>query len=128
VNKGTMSLQWGKAMVDVIMSVPTMELAKENIKAAEKKGEKLEAVYSNAAEFYLDFADNNRKAMKYADKSLEVKETIGGLLVKALVYKADNKLKDAKKYLKKAINKAKSEGSEGWENYLTKKEASWEKE
>lgn len=128
VNKGTMTLKWGKGMVDVAMNVPTMKLAKENIKAAEKKGEKLEEVYSNAAEFYLDFAKNYKKAKSYANKSLKVKESIGGFYVMAAVLKANKEDKEAKKYLKNAINKAKSDGSEGWENYLNKKLAAWEKE
>jgi tetratricopeptide (TPR) repeat protein len=128
INRGTMSIQWGKHLVNVRMKVPTMDLAKSNIKEAIKKGEKLELVYSNAAEFYLDHVKSARKAMKYANKSLDVKETVGGLFVKATILKADDKTKEAEKFLKDAISLAKKEGSTSWENYLKNKEAAWEKE
>ena len=121
------SILWEKLRVEVPFTVNTEKIAEKNISAAIKEGKDLDKVYSNAASYFSGMEDY-KTALKYADKSLEIKKTHQALFTKAGILKAQGNKLEAIATAKKAMELAKMAESTGWANYIEGNIKAWEKE
>lgn len=124
-NSAQLVVLWENLRVEVPFEVNTNELALKNIDEAIAKGEKLDEVYSNAADFYYSTINDNAKALELVDKSLKAKESFRGLFLKARILEKDGKKMDAIKLATKALSLAEAAGSKGYANFISNTLKAW---
>ena len=125
-NSGVISIQWENLRVDVPFSVNTVKIADQNIANAIEKGEKLEDVYSNSADYYMGTKDNT-KALMYVEKSISLEKTHKNVYLKAKILNEMGKKDEAIKLAKEAVKLAEKAESKGWANYITENIEKWSK-
>ena len=126
-NSGSIVIAWEKTKVSIPFTVDTHKAAVENIKMAIEKGENLEKVYANAASYYRDAKDDLKTAMKYVNKSIEVKPYHGNLFLKARILKEQGEDKEAINVAEKALEYAIKAENKGYEDYIKGTIKKWSK-
>lgn len=124
---GNIVIAWAKVKVNVPFTVDTDKAAEENIKAAIKEGKDLEKVYANAAGYYRDAKGDLKTAIKYADKSIKVKEYYGNLFLKARILEESGDKKEAIVYANKALESAKKAEAKGYVSFIEETLVRWNK-
>lgn len=126
-NGGSILIAWAKTKISVPFTVGTDEVAIKNIEEAIAKGEDLDKVYSKAAGYYRDAKNDLETAMKYAEKSLKVKEGHSAMFLKARITAEMGDKKEAIKIAEKALALAKAAESQGWADYINETLTEWKK-
>lgn len=117
---------WENTKVSIPFTVNTIANSIANIEAAEKKGENLNDVYNNAANFYYGTVKDNDKALEYVNKSIALEENYRNLFLKARII-SDTKKDEAVILAKKAFELAKKTGSKGYQNFISGTIEKWTK-
>lgn len=117
---------WENTKVSIPFTVDTKANSIANIEAAEKKGEDLNSVYNNAANFYYSTMKDNTKALEYVNKSIALDENYRNLFLKARII-SDTKKDEAVILAKKAYELAKKTGSKGYQNFISGTIEKWTK-
>ncbi len=120
-------VRWENLKLAVPFEVNTNDLAVRNIDAAIKKGEDLDQVYGNSADFYMNTMGDNDKALEYVEKSIQSKETFRNLFTKARILAKQGNKVEAIKIASKALTLAEAAGSKGYANFISGTLASWKK-
>lgn len=118
---------WENIKLSIPFNVNTKAVALNNIEAAIKKGENLDKVYGNAADFYFNFLHENKKAMELVEKSLKIKESYRSLFLKARILESEGKKEEAIQIAKKALGMAEKEGATGFAGFISSTIANWSK-
>ncbi|MFK8043901.1 MAG: DUF2911 domain-containing protein, partial [Crocinitomicaceae bacterium] len=126
-NSAHISVEWEKLRVDIPFTVNTAKNAEKNIEEAIAEGKDLDKVYYSAASYYMSSVKDMKKAMKYIDKSLKIKEVHGSLFLKARILHADGNKEKAIETATQALTMAKEAGSKGWANYIEGTLSDWKK-
>lgn len=126
LNSGSIVISWEKTMVRLPFKLNTNEVALKNIDEAIAKGEDLDVVYYNASRYYTDIKEN-KKALQYIDLSIEQKETFKNLYHKAKILANSEDKKEAIKIAEKALDLAKTQGEDGWAEYISETIEGWKK-
>ena len=118
---------WEKTRVEVPFTLNTKENAISNIEDAIKEGENLSAVFSNAANYYYSSLKDNKTALEYVNKSINLEENYRNLFLKARI-NYDSDQKDAAiKLAKKALVDAEKNASKGYQNFISGTLEKWSK-
>jgi len=113
-----LSFIWDNAKVDLSIDVDTEKLAEANIQAAIKKGEELEKVYYKAASYYFKSLGDDKKALTYITKGLNVKQVHTLQFLRAQILFDQGHKEEAIKYAEKAHKLALEAESKGWADYI----------
>lgn len=124
---GSLVILWENARVELPFTVNTMEVALKNIKEAIQKGEALDEVYYNAANYHFSSMQDTKTALDYVEKSIKLKESFRNLFLKARILETLGKKKKAIPLAKEALALAESAGSKGFANYISSTLENWEK-
>ncbi|WP_027420831.1 DUF2911 domain-containing protein [Crocinitomix catalasitica] len=124
-NSGVISIQWEKVRVDVPFTLATDQFAKANIDAAIKKGENLEDVYYNAANYFYQSLKNNKSAMTHVEKSLSLKPSFRAYFLKARLLQEEGKTAEAIELGDKAHKMAVEEKSMGYASFIESTVKGW---
>jgi len=123
---GKLVIAWDKTKVEVPFTVNTSKEAKENIEKAIKEGKDLEKVYANAGSYYWNAENDYKTALKYADKSIEVKPYHGNLFLKARILADLGKKDEAIQVGKRALKLAIKAENKGYESFISETLEKWE--
>jgi hypothetical protein len=126
-NSGSIVIAWAKTKVTVPFTLNTDEFAIKNIETAIEKGEDLEKVYANAAGYYKNSKKDFKTALKYAEKSIQIKETHSAMFLKAQITADQGNKEEAIKIAEKALALAKAAESQGWADYINETLTAWKK-
>jgi uncharacterized protein (DUF2141 family) len=126
-NSGMISISWENLKVDVPFTLNTTKIAELNIAEAIKKGEDLTNVYYNAADYYFKVIKDNKKALSYANQSIELEKTHKNTFLKARIFKDLGKDDEALKTAKEANELALKADSKGWADYISSTIEKWSK-
>lgn len=118
---------WENIKVAVPFTVNTKKIALKKIDDAIAKGEKLEDVYYNAANYHFNSLKDDAKALKLVNKSIKIKKGYRNQFLKALILAKDGKKSAAIPLAKDALKLAKVENSMGYANYISSKIDEWTK-
>lgn len=124
-NSGVISIKWEKLRVDVPFTLATNELAKKNINEAVKKGENLDEVHNNAANFYYQSLKDNKTAMMHVEKSIAIKGSYRAYFLKARLLQEDGKTKEAIALGEKAHKLAVEAKSKGYASFIESTVNKW---
>ena len=125
-NSAVISIAWERLKLRIPFTVDTDKAAENNIKTAIKEGKDLDKVYSKAASYFMQKEDF-KTALKYADKSLKIKESHSAMFTKARIYKAKGDNDKALDTAKAALELANKAESTGWANYIKGTIEEWSK-
>ncbi len=125
-NDGNIVIAWAKTKVVVPFKLNTDKTAVENIEAAIKKGENLDQVYSKAGAYYREGNDLKR-ALKFAEKSIDIKEGYANLFLKARILAETGNKKEAIKLAENALTLANKAKSTGYAKFIEGTLEGWKK-
>jgi tetratricopeptide (TPR) repeat protein len=119
LNSGDLVMAWEKVRIHVPVAVDVEKKAWANIEKAlaETEEDKLWRVYRNAAGFAAESGKNLDQAMKWVNKSLELKDTWYTYTVKSQVQEAQGDIKAALASMKTSIAKGEEDAREKGEEF-----------
>lgn len=124
---GHLVIEWAETRVAIPFTMDTDKFAMENIATAIKEGKDLEKVYYNAASYVSEAKGDNKMALNYLDKSMEVKAYHANTFLKARILKEEGKDAEALKTAKEAHKLALAAESMGWADYIKGTIERWQK-
>ena len=118
---------WEKTKVELPFTLNTKENSIANIKAAVEKGEDLNSVYNNAANYYYGSLKDNKTALEYVNKSVALGEDYRNLFLQArILYDLGEKDK-AIEIGSRANEYAGKNASIGYQNFISGTISKWSK-
>jgi tetratricopeptide (TPR) repeat protein len=126
-NSASIVMLWENLKVDIPFKVNSEEMAKQNIKEAIEKGEDLDKVYNNAAGYYFNILGDYEKTLKYADKSIAIKESHANIFTKARALEKLGNKTEAIELANKALIMAEAAGSIGYAQFISGTLEVWSK-
>ena len=117
------SISWATTEVNIPITTDTKEAVEISISGAIEKGEDLQKVYYNAADYALDIEDTER-AEEMIQKSLAIERSYYNVFLLAQMRKEDN-VKEAKKLGEEAVELAKKAEKQGWADYIQRNVNEW---
>lgn len=126
-SEASLVILWENTRIEIPFTVDTKKVALKNIDDAIKKGEKLDEVYNSAADYYYNSLKDNKKALKYVDKSIELKEGYRNLFLKARILEKTGKKADAISLAKKALALAEAADVKGYAGFISSTLDAWSK-
>ena len=118
---------WEKTKVEIPFTVKTRDNSMKNIDEAIKKGEDLENVYNNAANYYYGTIKEYKGALNYVDQSLKLGENYRNLFLKARILFEMGDKKEANTLAKKALAMSEKAEAIGYKNFIKGTLDSWSK-
>lgn len=122
----SLAILWENLRVDVPFTLKTDEIAKRNIEEAIKKGENLDKVYNNAANYFFSNKDN-QTALAYVEQSLKLQETYSALFLKARILKGNGNDKEALALAENALKLAEKDNAKGFADFISGTIKQWSK-
>lgn len=127
-NSAVVDMAWENVHFELALDLATEKIAEKNIQEAIKKGEELDKVYYRAASYYHKSLGDDKKALSYITKGLNVKQGHALQFLRAqILYKQGHK-KEAIEYGEKAYELAMEAESKGWADYIKENVDSWKAE
>lgn len=123
----TFVVLWEKTKVAVDFKLNTKENSIANINEAVEKGEDLSSVYNNAANFYFSSLKDNKTALDYVNKSVELGADYRNLFLQARILAEQGKKDEALNIANKALDLAKENASIGYQNFISGTIEKWSK-
>lgn len=117
---------WDKTKVEVPFTIDTKINAKHNIEKAIKKGENLNKVYNNAANYYYGSTDDKKLALEFVNKSIKIEENYRNLFMKARIIYDMGEKKEAVILAEKALKLSES-ASKGYQGFISGTISKWTK-
>lgn len=118
-----LSMKWATTQVNIPFTTNTKKAVELSIEGAIKKGENLEKVYYNAADYAIDLEDY-KKAEELINKSLAIERAYYNVFLLAQIKKETN-IKEAKKLADEAAELAAKAEKARWAEYIKKSSSEW---
>lgn len=118
---------WENLRIAVPFTVNTNDIAMKNIDAAIAKGENLDEVYNNAANYYFSSLKDNKQALDLVEKSIAKKEGYRNLFLKARILGEMGEKAKAITLAGKALKLAEADGNKGYTNFISGTIDRWKK-
>jgi len=125
VNSAVLVMVREKTRIEIPFTMDTDAIAEKSIEDALKKGEDLDKVNYQAAKYYHSFKKDDKKALKYIDASLKIKEIHSSMFLKAQILMATGDKTGANKAGMQAHDLALKADAKGWAKYIEKKMGEW---
>lgn len=122
-NGAVLTFKWETTEVSIAITTDTKKIVENNINEAINKGENLQKVYYNAADYALDMGDMT-KAKELIDKSLAIERSYYNVFFLAELSK-ETDIKTAKKLGLEAIDLAKKAKKDNWAGYIERSISEW---
>lgn len=122
-NGAVLTFKWETTQVNVSITTDTKKIVESNLNEAIQKGENLQKVYYNAADYALDNGDMT-KAKDLIEKSLAIERSYYNVFFLAELTK-ETDVKTAKKLGQEAIDLAKKAQKDNWAGYIEKSISEW---
>lgn len=124
---GSLIIAWENVRLEIPFKVNTPKIALQNIEEAIQKGEALDEVYYNAANYHFSSLEDTETALTYVEQSIQLKESFRNLFLKARILEKLGKKKKAIPLAEKALELARAARSTGFANYISYTLENWKK-
>ena len=127
LNSATLSILWADTKVNIPLEINTEKIAQKNIDNAIKKGENLDKVYYKAANYYFKVLKDQKKALSYIHKGLNIKKTYGLYFLRGQILNEQGHTKEAIESAQEALALAVAEKNKDWADYIEENIKEWKK-